>query len=179
MSRRSPFLPLLALSVCALAVWLYFTPYFAVRKLQAAAESGDQKALAAMVDFPALRASLKDEVRADAAKAVSGERESAVARIGGLVAGTLAGAVAEPVVNSLVTPGGVSLLVQGRRPGEKRRTEGRSWREEVEIDREYDGPNRFLVRYRDRESGAQRMALVLTRQGLQWRLTGAELGAGR
>lgn len=178
MRNRSPFLPLLALSLCAMVVWLYFTPYFTVRKLQAAAESGDQTALAELVDFPALRASLKDEVRTDAARALSGERRGALAQIGGLVAGTVAGAVADPLVNTVVTPTGVSLLVQGRRPGEKRREEARSWREDVAIERGYEGPNRFVVRYRDRATGEQRMALVLTRQGLDWRLTGARLGAG-
>jgi hypothetical protein len=176
---RSPFLPLLALSLCAALAWAYFTPYFALRKLQAAAESGDAKTLSAMVDFAAVRTSLKDEVRTGAARGVTGERRGAFAQISGLVAGSVAGAVADPLVNTLVTPTGVSLLVQGRTPGDRRPAEGRGWRDDVRIERGYEGPNRFLVRYADAESGEARMALVLTREGLGWRLTGVRLGGGR
>lgn len=179
MKRRGPFLPLLALSLCAALVWAYFTPYLALGKLQAAAESGDQKVLAEMVDFDALRASLRDEVRTGAARSVTGERRGTAAAIGGLVAGALVGAVADPLVNTVVTPSGVSLLVKGRRPGEKKHEEGRSWRDDVRIGRGYEGANQFLVRYHDRDSGDQRLALVLRREGLDWRLSGVRLGAER
>ena len=176
MRRRSPFLPLLALSLCAALVWAYFTPYFTLRKLQAAAEAGDVKTLNALVDFPAVRASVTDEVRTAATRGVAGERQSGAARVGALLAGAVAGAVAQPLVNTVVTPSGVSLLIQGRRPGEKRPAEGRSWREDVKIERGYEGMNRFLVRYTDRESGDARVALVLEREGLDWRLTGVRIG---
>lgn len=179
MRRRGPFLPLLALSLCAAVVWMYFTPYFAVRKLQAAAESGDRETLSAMVDFPAVRASLKEEVRTGASRGVVGERRGTAAAIGGLVAGALAGVVADPLVNTLVTPTGVSLLVQGQRPGEERKEDGGSWREDVKIRRGYEGPSQFLVRYHDRASGDERMALVMRREGLGWRLTGVRLGGER
>ncbi|HEX8359973.1 MAG TPA: DUF2939 domain-containing protein, partial [Longimicrobium sp.] len=62
--RKSSYLgPFAVIVVCAVAVWLFFTPHLAVRRLQQAAESGDRQALERMVDFPAVRASVKDEVR--------------------------------------------------------------------------------------------------------------------
>jgi hypothetical protein len=178
MRRRSPVLPLFALVLCAAVVYLYFTPYLAVRKMQAAAESGDSRTLERMVDFPALRTSLKDEVRTAAARQVTGERRSRAAAVGGAVVGMVAGAVTDPVVNAVVTPTGVGLLLQGRRPGESPAEEGR-WRKEVRISRGYEGTNRFVVRYLDRQSGEERLTLVLRREGLDWRLTGVRLGGGR
>jgi hypothetical protein len=179
--RRSPLVPLLALALCAAVVYLYFTPYLALRKMQAAAESGDTRALAALVDFEALRASAKDEVRDAAARSVSRGSERGLARVGGLVAGTLAGAVADPLVEAAVTPAGVSGLLQGRAPGAKpERETGRGrWRDDLRISRGYEGANRFLVRYHARESGDERLALVMEREGLGWRLVGVRLGGER
>ena len=178
--RRSPFVPLLALSLCAALVYLYFTPYLALRKMQAAAESGDTRALAALVDFESLRASAKSEVREAAARRVGGDGPGAIGRVGGFVAGALAGAVADPLVDATMTPQGVTLLLEGRAPGETRRDDdGRDWREDVRISRGYDGANRFLVRYHDRESGDERLALVMEREALGWRLVGVRLGGER
>jgi hypothetical protein len=173
--RRGPFVPLFALSLCAALVWLYFTPYLALRKLQAAAESGDTGTLSAMVDFPALRASLRDEVRDAASRTVGGQRPGRAARIGGVVAGAVAGAVADPFVGTLVSPAGVALLLQGRGPGDPR-VEGGRWREDVAIERRYEGVNRFAVRYVDREGGHTRVSLLLRREGIAWRLVGVRLG---
>lgn len=180
--RRSPLAPLLALIVCAGLVYAYFTPYLALRKMQAAAENGDTRALAEMVDFDALRGSMRGEVREAAAREVGGSKPGTLGKVGGAIASALVGAVADPVVNTVVTPQGVSLLLQGRRPGEKRKVEenARSWRQDVRISRGYEGPGRFLVRYHDRASGDERLALVLERAGLsEWRLVGVRLGGER
>jgi hypothetical protein len=174
-SRRGPLVPLFALALCAALVWLYFTPYLALRRMQDAAERGDTATLSAMVDFPALRASLKDGVRDETARRIGLDRGGRPTRLGGVLAGTVAGAITDPIVNTMVTPAGVSLLLQGRTPGDGARPEG-SWREGVRIDRGYEGINRFVVRYEDRETGASRAALVLRREGLGWRLVGARLG---
>lgn len=179
--RRSPFVPLFALALCAGVVYAYFTPYLALRKMQAAAESGDTRALAEMVDFDALRGSVRSEVRGAAAREVGGSDPRTLGKVGGAIAGAVAGALADPVVDAVVTPHGVSLLVQGRRPGEKRKADAdaRNWREDIRIGRGYEGPGRFLVRYHDRASGDERLALVLEREGLGWRLSGVRLGGER
>jgi hypothetical protein len=61
--RRSSFVPLFALALCVFAAYAYFSPYLAYRKLTRAADRGDMETLNAMVDFPALRTSFKDNVR--------------------------------------------------------------------------------------------------------------------
>jgi hypothetical protein len=162
--------PLFMLVVFAAAGWLYFTPYMALNKLQAAAEAGDTQALNEMVDFPALRTSLKSEVQGAVARGI--QRDGGIfAAVGSAVSGI----VVEPVVNAAVTPEGVSLLMKGRRPtdDEDESKDGdENWRDDVKIGRRYETADRFIVQYSDRQSGDERISLVMHREGLRWRLAG-------
>lgn len=162
--------PLFMLVVFAAAGWLYFTPYMALNKLQAAAEAGDTQALNEMVDFPALRTSLKSEVQGAVARGI--QKDGGIfAAVGSAVSGI----VVEPVVNAAVTPEGVSLLMKGRRPTDdedESKDGGENWRENVKIGRRYEAADRFIVQYSDRQSGDERISLVMHREGLRWRLAG-------
>lgn len=168
--------PLFALLVFAGAGWLYFTPYRAVDKLQAAAEAGDTQALNEMVDFPELRTSLKSEVQGAVARGI--QRDGGIfAALGSAVTGV----VVDPVVNAAVTPEGISLLMKGRRPTDKdgeSTGDDESWREDVKIARRYEAADKFVVQYRDRESGDERISLVMQREGLRWRLAGVRFPRG-
>jgi hypothetical protein len=168
--------PLFALVLFAAAGWLYFTPYMAVNKLQAAAERGDSEALNDMVDFPALRTSLKGEVQSTVARGISRDNNHFSA-----IGAAVAGVIVEPMVNAAVTPEGISLLMKGRTPtdneGDEDSDDGKSWRDDVKIARRYEASDKFVVQYRDRETGDQQMALVMRRDGLRWRLSGVRFGA--
>lgn len=162
---------LFMLALFAVAGWLYFTPYMALNKLQAAAEAGDSRALDEMVDFPALRASIKSEVQGAVSRGI--QRDGGVfAAMGAAVSGV----IVQPVVNAAVTPQGISLLMKGERPTDDeardRRDGDDGWRENVKIGRRYEATDRFIVEYRDRRSGDERISLVMHREGLRWRLAG-------
>ncbi|HEX8431940.1 MAG TPA: DUF2939 domain-containing protein, partial [Longimicrobium sp.] len=108
--------PLAFMAACAAAGWLYFTPHLALRRLQAAAESGDDAALREMVDFPAVRASLKEEVRGAIADEMERDgKRSAFSAFGA----ALAGMMVDPLVDSFVTPAGIAAAARGERPGGK------------------------------------------------------------
>lgn len=175
MRRRGTRFPLLVLLVCAVAAYVYFTPYLAIRAVQRAAESGDTRKLDQVVDFPALRTSLKDNVRSAVSHQVAGRAGS---RIGALT-GFAAGALASPVVDAALTPSGIAALTRGISPGSRRtrdRDEGdEPLRANLDIDRGYAGANRFEVRYRDRDTGAERLVLILHRDGLGWKLASVRL----
>jgi hypothetical protein len=175
MRKSSFFGPLLFLSLCVGAVWLYFTPYLALKELQAAAEAGDREALERMVDFPAVRASVKDEVRGVVADGVGRDR-GPLASLGA----ALAGAVADPLVDAFVTPDGIAAAVRGERPSLRRGRAGAERRDkEMEVERGYQGADTFLVTFREKESGREGLTLVLRRQGLsEWRLSGIRLAEG-
>ncbi len=163
---------LFALALCAAAAWFYFTPFMAVDKLQAAAERGDSEALNEMVDFPALRVSIKSEIQNAVADGISKDA-GVFAAIGSAVTGV----IVEPVVNAAVTPQGIGLLMQGKRPTDSDDSDDDGkWRERTKIDRRWEAGDRFVVQYRDRESGDQRISLIMRRDGLRWRLAGVRFG---
>ncbi|WP_420129391.1 DUF2939 domain-containing protein [Longimicrobium sp.] len=166
-------LPLLSLALCVAAAWLYFTPYMAVNKLQTAAERGDAQALNEMVDFPALRTSIRTEIQSATGRGI--QKDGGVfAAIGAAAAGFVVG----PVVDAAVTPEGISLLMKGQSPGDDDRdADDESWRDGVKIARRWEAPDRFVVQYSDRKSGDDRLALVMRREGLEWRLSGIRFPA--
>jgi hypothetical protein len=161
---------LFTLALFAFVGWLYFTPYMALNKLQAAAEAGDRQALNELVDFPELRTSLKSEVQGAVARGI--QKDGGIfAAVGSAVTGMLV----EPAVNAAVTPEGIGLLMKGRRPTDRdddRKDEDENWRENVKIGRHYEAADRFIVQYSDRKSGDERISLVMRREGLRWRLSG-------
>ena len=168
-------LPIFSLALCVAAAWLYFTPYMAVNKLQAAAEAGDTRALNEMVDFPALRVSIKSEIQNTVADGISKDA-GVFAAIGSAVTGV----IVEPVVNAAVTPQGIGLLMQGKRPTDNDDSEDDGkWRERTKIDRRWEAGDKFVVQYRDRESGDQRISLIMRREGLRWRLSGVRFSEGK
>lgn len=169
--------PLFALVLCAAAGWLYFTPYMAVNKLQAAAERGDAEALNEMVDFPALRTSLKSEVQGAVSRGISKDAGNPFAALGAAVTGV----IVEPAVNAAVTPQGISLLMKGRAPTDNQDDEDageeKNWRDEVKIGRRYEAADKFVVQYRDKATGDDQISLVMRRDGLRWRLAGVRFPA--
>jgi hypothetical protein len=163
-------LPIFSLALCVAAAWLYFTPYMAVNKLQAAAEAGDAQVLNEMVDFPALRTSIRTEIQSATARGI--QKDGGVfAALGAAAAGFVVG----PVVDAAVTPEGIGMLMKGRSPGDDDDDSGEDdgkWRDDVKISRRWEASDKFVIRYSDRESGDERITLVMRRDGLDWRLSG-------
>jgi hypothetical protein len=168
--KRSSLSTLLVLAVLFAGVWLFFTPYLAMNKLQKAAREGDEQAMAELVDFPALRESVKGNVRSAVAGSVGRERNPI-----GVLGGILAGAVAGPVVDAVVTPQGIAALTEGERPGRRHGSDGdaRLRVKDVKVKRGYEGFDLFVVHFVSKDDGRERMALLLRRQGItRWRLSG-------
>ncbi|HSU12924.1 DUF2939 domain-containing protein [Longimicrobium sp.] len=173
--KRSAFSSLLILAVLFAAVWMYFTPYLAMNRLQKAAKAGDTEALNELVDFPALRESVKTNVRSAVENSVGHDRNP-LAVLGGL----LAGAVAGPLVDAFVTPSGIAALTEGERPGQHRdgQQDGGVRVKNVKVERGYEGMDQFVVHFKDKTDGTEKMALVMHRDGLfHWKLTGIRLPA--
>lgn len=177
--KRSPLSTLLVLAVLFAGVWVYFTPYLALNKLQKAARQGDQQAMAELVDFPSLRESVKGNVASAVEHSVGRGRNPL-----GVLGGILAGAVASPVVDAVVTPQGIAALTEGVRPGARRNgdADGSSGVrvKDVKVRRGYEDFDHFAVHFVDKNNGHERMALVLRREGLvHWRLSGVRLPGAR
>ncbi|HEX8697177.1 MAG TPA: DUF2939 domain-containing protein [Longimicrobium sp.] len=175
MKKRGFLTPFVFLALLFGAVWLYFTPYLALQRLQDAAEAGDVETMNELVDFPALRQSVKTGVSTAVARGI-GDEGNPLARVGGMLAGTLAA----PLVNTFVSPEGIAALTQGRRPDQGGRSgdgdDDRVKVEGIDVERGYESMDRFVVRFVDEESGKERVSLVMRREGIAgWKLSGVRL----
>ena len=101
-------------AVAAFVLAYAASPLLAARSLVQAARNGDEQALERQVDFPAFRASLKDEL---SARMVSEMRKDD--RLGGLsgLGMLLAPTLVSGAVDAFVTPQAISAIVQeGKAP---------------------------------------------------------------
>ncbi|MGL6071692.1 DUF2939 domain-containing protein [Craterilacuibacter sp.] len=164
----------LAVTALAGAGWFYYTPYLVVQGMQQAAQQQDSAALSGYIDYPALKTSLKAELRARMLPQTGKDTPFAALGI----------ALADPVINSmvdgLVSQQGLSLLLQGK--GQLKRLDspkGAANSEEPsapspDADKPsdssmgYEGFNRFVIQ--TGEAGAAN-SFVLQRKGLaSWQL---------
>lgn len=155
-------LGLVILGVVAGGGWLWGSPYLTLMTLKKAADARDLSAISARIDYPAVRADLKTQLRDRS----SGQRGSALDRLGARLVERLA----DPVVDAAVTPEGMRALfastavAQAARPGivggqsgdlEVRRT---SLRRFTLTPKQGIGPE-----------------MVFELQGLSWRITAVRL----
>ena len=164
-------------AVLLAALFVAGSPYWTVHQMRSAAEAGDAQALSAYVDFPAVRASLKDQFESvldGALDRVLGNANdrSPLEDLGAALGGLLGGLVVERVVDSYVTPASLaSVMATGRGTG--RETTGDAGVDEpVDVSFGYDALNTFSVMITNRASG-DAVTAVLRRPGIVggWRLT--------
>jgi hypothetical protein len=107
---------LAALVVLAAVAWYLLSPFQAFAALAEAGRTGDRDKLEAMVDFPAVRDSLKAQLADRLTHAISTDRALADGPFGAL--GALLGpTVVDSVVDAAVTPDGVAAIIRsGRAP---------------------------------------------------------------
>lgn len=174
----------LVCAVLGLFALAYFgSPYLAVHNLSEAAKAGDRDRLEEMVDFPAVRSSLKSQVSAYMLKAMRDDpdmRNNPFAGLGMLLAPT----IIDRAVDAYVTPDAISMMVTtGSRPGRGRGdAEGQSGEpRRLQVSYAFISPDRFRVDLRrpdDREG--KPLGLVLERRGLlTWRLIRIDLSLGQ
>lgn len=147
---------------------LYATPFIAVQQMRAAARAHDGPALAAWVDFPAVRESLKLGLRA---KLVGGQATPANV-MGAAVAGALLG----PMVDALITPDSLARVLQGQPPAQAAQARDTAVPAQVETQMGYESPSRFVFAIKPQGSDDDPVELVLRRDGLWgWKLAGLRL----
>ena len=143
------------------ALYLYFTPFFALEEIERAARAGDTKALAEHVDFPAVRASVKRQVVARIDQAASANPNPLAA-----FGSALAGALSEPAIDALLTPDNVARMLRGESIGTVQGPKLDLDPSRVQLG--YIGVNRFQAITAPEPNG---FTLVLTRTGwFDWKL---------
>jgi hypothetical protein len=167
MKRRSWIVALLlAVAVSGSVAWYFASPWYTLGAMRSAARAGDGDALAAYVDFSALRRDLKVKLRARMvaeAKARSGL---------GALGMALGAAMVGPAVDEMVTPATIRAAFAARRDeaaaaGASPSTEA-AQRPPRHVVIRRQGLSTFLAVSREHPDSG----LVFTRHGLGWRLSG-------
>ena len=170
---------LLALGLVAVAGAYLAIPILTVRALVQAAETGDEAALARLVDFPAFRESLKDELTARLmaeAQADPDLRDSALGGLGMMLAPMLVGGAVDALVNA---PALAAMVRTADAPEPTDLTrDAPAEKEDSNIRQSYGyrGLNTFVLSLTDPDRPTETLKLLLKRDGLfGWKLAGVDL----
>lgn len=168
---------LLLAALLAVAAYAAAGPWRTVHAIRDAIEANDSAAISEQVDFPALRASLKRQLADRLVRAAGAEVQSNALGAFGIALATGASSMA---VDATVNPLGLAALVQGRAVWRQIGNDFAPPDPGVPAQRpfhdaryRYESPSRFSVTVRD-EAGRP-LAFILTRRGLDWRLTDVRL----
>ena len=146
---------------------LYASPFLALHQMREAARAHDAQALAAFVDFPAVRESLKSGLRA---KLVGGDVTPA-----NVMGAEVAGALLGPMVDVLITPESLGRVLQGQPPSQAALPVGAA-PARVETRMGYESPSQFVFAIKPQGSDDDPVELVLRREGLWgWKLAGLRI----
>ena len=168
--------------VVVLFLAAYFaSPLLAVRGLISAAKAGDEAKLERLVDFPAFRDSLKDELNARLRAEMREDlraRDSALAGLGMMLAPSLIGSA----VDALVTPSAVATMVRTAEAPDPtdRTTHDKGAGDDGDLRQSYGyrGLNTFAVTLTDPDAPNRRLVLLMERRNVfGWKLAGIDLTA--
>ena len=157
------------------------SPLLAARSLVQAAKTGNEQALERQVDFPAFRASLKDELSARmVAEMRKDDRLGGLSGLGMLLAPTLVSGA----VDAFVTPQAISAMVQeGEAPKPdlakvEPETGTRSESKKVRQSWGYRDLDTFAVTLTRDDQPDEQVSLLMKRRNLfGWKLAGIDLSA--
>ena len=159
------------------------SPLLAARSLVQAAKTGDERALERQVDFPAFRASLKDELSARmVAEMRKDDRLGGLSGLGMLLAPTLVSGA----VDAFVTPQAIAVMVQegqGPKPDQAKPEAGPKPQSKPESKKVrqswgYRDLDTFAVTLTRDDQPDEQVSLLMKRRNLfSWKLAGIDLSA--
>jgi hypothetical protein len=171
-------------ALAAVAVAWAAAPILTAQALIRAAKAGDADKVEQLVDFPALRQSLKDELNAELIARMRKDPRVAESGLGGLGM-ILAPMLLSGAVDTVVTPEVVSQMVTtAEAPDPTRRQppepgDAQDGGKDIHQSWGYRDLNHFAVTLTDRDQPDQRLALILERRGaFAWKLAAVDLMVG-
>ena len=167
------FLPWLVGLLVIFAIYLYASPYLVLNNIKNAAQQGDADKLSGYIDFPSVKQSMKDQVKAAMVEELAASDE----QDGFEALGTmLAAAMIDPLIDGLVTPDGVALMLQGQKldfdlnndkPEDKLEVKN----EDIDYKAGYLSFNRFKVQIIDADDPNESLDVIMHRDWLSWKVT--------
>lgn len=188
---RNKIIVIAAALVALAAGWYFGSPRWTLWQMSRAAEARDSEKLAAYIDFPTLRETTKEQMKAKlAAKAQQGGGQDGFGAIGAMIGMAMIG----PMIDGLLTPetmrvafesapdvGGSGVEAGGSGAGAggsgagagggastRGAKKGPLGIDSADMKLVYKGPNEFRLRKKDAKSEAG--DLIFRRHGLGWKL---------
>lgn len=170
----------IVLLVTACVAWIAGSPYYTAYQMKQAAHANASEKLAGYVDFPALQENARQNLDTAITHHTKG-KDSVLAALGGSIGRLLS----DKLVKSTVTPEGLAELLRGSKSlrekshnsesstEDKEPTEDQEALSKDEIKFGYKAWDRFAIDVRIPKSKITR--LILTRQGLSWKLTDIQI----
>lgn len=153
------------------AIYVVAAPYITVFQMKSAAESHDGEALSEHIEFPSVRQSLKDQMNAMFAKKMAEDedmKDNPFAALGAAFAGMMV----DKMVDSYVTPAGITQLMAGEKPQPEENKESSTVSGQKPLSdasMSYESLDKFVVTVKGDDGGEGKF--VLRRRGLGWKLT--------
>ena len=91
-------------------VYVYAAPYLVLNKMKKAAQAGDSAKVSEYIDYPSVRQNLKDQINAQVLQEIGVDQQSPLAGLGQKLASTLL----DKMIDHVVTPEGMTLVLQGQ-----------------------------------------------------------------
>lgn len=179
---------LIGVAVIGFAVAWFGSPVLAARDLTEAAKTGDEAELKRLVDFPAFRSSLKDELRDEMVARLRMDNalgDSALSGIGmilapGLVNGAIDILITPEVIAEVVNSGETPDPTRRLRNREPEKAEADAKGDEVKQSYGFRDLNTFTITLSQTDDPDQKLALLMKRQGLfGWKLSGVDINPDR
>lgn len=170
--------------VSVILIYLLASPYWAIYKIRQAIIKQDSVTLARYIDFPSVRQDMKDQFKAQIAQKISldSSAEGGFAALGTL----LASSMADKMVDVMVSPQGLTLLLQGKKlkqqleqaqplPTEsEQQMHLEEQTQKISYHSHYESFNQLAVELYAAEQHAT-TTVILQRQGLSWKVTQIQL----
>ena len=162
---------LLLFAAIAAAAWFYRAPHRTVDRIHAALKQTDTNSLARDIDFPAVQASLKQQITLIVTNQMAADAGDQPVNP---VATMIAGGVVKYLVAQHITPAGLCNLLTGqadfgaKKPKAQNPNYAELDRAFAEATREYRSASQFIVWMTGRKG--ETTELVLVRHGLNWQL---------
>ena len=164
---------IISVSIIVILGLLAATPFFTISSIKTAVVERDSEKLSENIDFPVFRQNLKNQFSSAMAKNTPPEFRNSPF---GAIAAGFATTMADGVVDSFVTPSGLTTLMKGKKPSRSRRRNTGSEVENSERDElfknaryTYDSLNSFSV-WVPTDTGDE-IRFILHRDGIMsWKL---------
>lgn len=164
------FLPWLAGLLVIFAIYLYASPYLVLNNIKNAAEQGDADKLSVYIDFPSVKQSMKDQVKAVMVKELASSKEQDGFEALGTI---LATAMIDPIIDGVITPDGIALILQGQEVdfGLNKKSESKPKEKDIDYKTSYLSFNRFKVQVIDANDSDESIDVIMHRDWLSWKVT--------